>query len=271
MVSDTADKSSKNAGHYLTEAFSSKNEQTPNGYAGPIQIVNSGSVVSNGTVVVGKGADAGAKAANGDQDKSAPMNRAKSQEITKSGAGEVADPLADDQQEVKLGQCPPSKIVKFDNNKQEFYDSKSKNVPKWYNRTAPGQYESIDLSRLSSRETGTAAKINPLMIYTYGLATKKLGNLSASNRHSTAQMTHNVFTRQLPRHRFTDYSKAQLNNHLLERRNDRDGGKYKTDEDVQVEIVIGQVGNLRDEGRLEYLYPPEKLMRPAAKHIGFTK
>ena len=38
-----------------------------------------------------------------------------------------------------------------------------------------------------------------------------------------------------------------------------------------MEIVIGQVGNLRDQERLEYLYPPEKVMKPAAKHIGFTK
>ena len=188
MVSDTADRSSKNAGHYLNpehslnEAFSSKNEQTPNGHAGPIQIVHSGSVVSNGAIVVGKGADAAEKAANGDPDKSAPMNRAKSQEITKSGAGEVADPLAEDKQAVKLGQCPSTKIANFENNKQQFYDSRSKNVPKWYNRTAPGQYESVDLSRLSQRETGTAVKINPLMICTYGLASRKLGNLSASNR-----------------------------------------------------------------------------------------
>ena len=67
------------------------------------------------------------------------MNRANSQEITKRGGGEVADssPLRDNC-DIKLGQCPPSNIGNFNNNKQQFYQHNSKNIPSWYNRTAPG-------------------------------------------------------------------------------------------------------------------------------------
>ena len=52
-------------------------------------------------------------------------------------------------------------------------------MPGWYNRIGPGSYEiqNIDLSKISQRDTaGKSVKINPIMIYSYGVATKKMGN-----------------------------------------------------------------------------------------------
>ena len=38
-----------------------------------------------------------------------------------------------------------------------------------------------------------------------------------------------------------------------------------------METAIEQVGNFRDQARLDFIVPPEKNMRPAAKFISFTK
>lgn len=85
-------------------------------------------------------------------------------------------------------------------------------------------------------------------------------------------MANNIFTRQLPKHRFTDYSKAQLNIDLIERRQRRNiANKNRTDEDLELALAIGAKGNIKEFQRLEHLNPPEKLMKPVAKHISFSK
>ena len=100
-----------------------------------------------------------------------------------------------------------------------------------------------------------------------------MGNQTSCNKqYSTVQMTNNVFTRQLPHHRFTDYSKAQLNIDMIERRQRRNIGKNRTDEDLELAaIAIRAKGNIQEYQRKEFLIPPEKLMRPVAKHISFSK
>ena len=78
------------------------------------------------------------------------------------------------------------------------------------------------------------------MVYTYGLASRKLANNTISNKYNTVQMSQNSFTRQLPKHRFIDYSKAQLNNNLMERKFADNYGKSM--ECKQMEAVIDHVG-----------------------------
>jgi len=165
-----------------------------------------------------------------------------------------------DQNDIRLGECPQTKVSLTHNNKQKSYDSKSKNVPAWYNRIGPGQYESVDLSKISQRDpNGKSVKINPIMIYSYGVATKKMGNqTSAHKQYNSTQMANNVFTHQLPKHRFTDFSQAQLNIDLLERRRKRHLGKHKTDEDIELAAVASSMGNIKKYARLDYLKPPEK-------------
>lgn len=96
------------------------------------------------------------------------MNRAKSQEINKrerADANNTLAPYSEDQNNFRMGQWPQDKVSSYHNNKQKFYDSKSKNVPGWYNRIGPGAYKSIDLSKISQRDTaGKSVKINPIMI-----------------------------------------------------------------------------------------------------------
>lgn len=99
------------------------------------------------------------------------MSRAKSQELKKRQRQDTAavtaslerkDRRGDDY--VRLGLCPPQNIDLYNTcRKQQSYDSRSKNVPTWYNRTGPGQYEPIDMSKLSMKESGgKSVRINPL-------------------------------------------------------------------------------------------------------------
>lgn len=69
-------------------------------------------------------------------------------------------------------------------------------------------------------------------------------------------MSENVFTQQLPKHRFTEYSKAQFNVDMIEKRKRRcigNFGKNKTDDDI--DVVINQVGKIKEYQRLDYLVP----------------
>ena len=84
-------------------------------------------------------------------------------------------------------------------------------------------------------------------------------------------MSENVFTQQLPKHRFTEYSKAQFNIDMIEKRRRRcigNFGKNKTDDDI--DVVINSVGKIKEYQRLDYLVP-EKQLKTVAKHISFTK
>lgn len=76
------------------------------------------------------------------------------------------------------------------------------------------------------------------------MANAKLYNYSTSHKHQAPMMSDNIFTQQLPKHRFTDYSKAQLNIDMIERRKRRNLGKNRTDEDISV--VINQVGKIKE-------------------------
>lgn len=136
MVSDNEGKSSKGA-QFQTDVFSSKQDQSPTGKTPQqIDIVNSASVVSNGTI---SRADPHVKGENDEGRQRSPyMNRAKSQEISKRVECQAGS-LSVQNQDIKLRVEPPNtKIVEEYNNKQRFYDSKSKNIPPWYNRTGPG-------------------------------------------------------------------------------------------------------------------------------------
>lgn len=175
------------------------------------------------------------------------MNRAKSQEINKRPDGANVTLSEEGNRDVKLGMYPVTKVSHEYNNKHRYYDSKSKNIPPWYNRTGPGQYESVDLSKISKRETGAGIKINPLMICSYGMANKKLYNQTTSNKNQMQMMSDNVFTNALPKHRFTEYSKAQLNIDMIEKRKRRNIsgiGKNRTDDDI--EMVINSVGKIKE-------------------------
>lgn len=118
MVSDTAAmSSSKNAGHLLTDVFSSKIEQTPIQEMTGGQIINSASVVSNGTTI-GQ-VESGVKVVNEGGQVTPFMNRAKSQELKKRDKGERVStaPYSEDQNDIRLGQCPQSKVSSYHNNK----------------------------------------------------------------------------------------------------------------------------------------------------------
>ena len=62
---------------------------------------------------------------------------------------------------VKLNKCFEQTISSLPNDKRVYYDSETKNIPPWYNRTGPGQYENIELDKLSMRTTTGAVRINP--------------------------------------------------------------------------------------------------------------
>ena len=72
----------------------------------------------------------------------------------------------------------------------------------------------------------------------------------------------------MPKHRFTNYSKAQLNIDLIEKRKGYYLGKNKTDEDL--EVLVNNVNKIKEYKRLGYLIP-EKKLKSITRNIGFTK
>ena len=76
---------------------------------------------------------------------------------------------------VKLNKCFEQTISTLPNDKRVYYDSDTKNIPPWYNRGGPGQYDNIELDKLSMRTTGTSVKINPNSVpINYQIALKKM-------------------------------------------------------------------------------------------------
>ena len=63
--------------------------------------------------------------------------------------------------------------------------------------------------------------------------------------------------RKMPKHRFTDYSKAQINIDYLEKRKYQNGSK-NNGELVNLAIAMNSLPKLKDYVRLEYLNPPER-------------
>jgi len=84
---------------------------------------------------------------------------------------------------VKLNKRFEQTISTLPNDKRVYYDSETKHIPPWYNRTGPGQYENIELDKLSMRTTGTSVKINKVSApINYQIAMKKMA--SNTNRNS---------------------------------------------------------------------------------------
>lgn len=158
-------------------------------------------------------------------------------------------------------------------------------MPAYYNKVGPGNYENIDIEKISSKMTTPGFKMGPEPQKTYevlltssmefnnrnNLVSHVKNNLSASETMSIAK-TVNSTARRRPQHRFHDFKRDKLIGELKDHYRVKSARHSKKDlEEMEGTLSSTLANKVKTFERHEFLYPSKKFNWADSKMIKFTQ
>lgn len=122
-------------------------------------------------------------------------------------------------------------------------------------------------------ETSPACKINPNQVYSYGVVLKDVQARQAKRGEvPDAKLLDetNFMQAHLPKHRFTDYGKAQVNIQMIERKKQTSLNRA-AEQYHEIQDLLATNPHIKKYRRLQYLHPSTKQAKPDTKAAKFPK